>query len=234
MKKILPLVLILILMVGCFVGCGGDEDDAPIIPSVDFMLIDFSNFISDSNSAVNGNEIKGVDDSNWGLATSIVKPWIDLISITFDTPVKAFKSTSGMNASQSGDKWEWSSIGSVKAKLIGETSGSQVKWELYVDDAKLMTGTSNTDGNSGQWIFSSQTNPLQIDWKKSGTKVETITYTSNGTSIKYGLSPASGFNFHYTLSSSEIEWNATKDGRIKINTGDWQCWGTSYQNIDCK
>ena len=224
-------------MAGSFAGCKKkDKGVAPIIPSLDFALIDFRNFNSASQSTINNFESKAVPSSNWEYAAFIVKPWIDLTSTTFDTPLKAFRSASGMNASQSGDKWEWSSTGSVKARLIGETSGSQVKWELYVDDAKCMTGTSNTDGNSGQWIFSSQTTNLQIDWSKSGTSVGTIKYTSNSATIEYGLSPASGFDFYYKLSGSDIEWNSTKDGRIKsagyLNE-DWQCWGASYQNMVC-
>jgi hypothetical protein len=60
MKKIIPLLFILILSTGFFTGCKKDKGEPPVLPPQESMNIDFTNFISVTKSAVQ----KGTANSN--------------------------------------------------------------------------------------------------------------------------------------------------------------------------
>ena len=264
MKKFISSALILFLISGSFISCRKkDKGYPPILPVAETMLIDFSDFTS-----VNSLGVKGIDQSNWTTAVEIVSPWRELIA-DLSIPVSACKAATGREASHvSGSKWEWRYTVNVagatyNVRLTGETSGFQVKWEMYVSGAgsggfsefKWLTGTSNTNGTEGKWMFNesytSQTDLLQIEWKRSGTKIEKIKYTylKNGLNkdayIEYG-SASSSYDFYYTVhyynellgkfSDVSIEWIHLKNGRIKsadYNDGNWKCWDEYQINGEC-
>jgi hypothetical protein len=90
--------------------------------------------------------------------------------------------------------WEWSYefdyfTSTYKARMTGELRSDDVKWDMYLekvgigsfDEFKWFEGTSNLDGNSGQWIlYHSSEFPeevLQLDWSKSGNEVSEVKYT---------------------------------------------------------
>ena len=238
----------------------------PVLPSAETIQIDFSNFILSSGAAANDFDIKGSADANWKTAADIVSSWRTLTTVTLAVPITAYKTAVGYNASHvSGNKWEWSynvnvSAATYKVRLIGETSGSHVKWEMYVSrdgsggfsEFKWLDGISDTKGTEGKWTFlesnTSQTALLQIEWKKSGTKIETVkyTYVKDNSFIEFGL--VSGkYDFYYNVKNfntlldkylyAEIEWTHTsKAGRIKSADyldGAWKCWDTQYMDMVC-
>ena len=206
--------------------------DPPTLPPAETMQIDFSNFILASRSA----NAKGVTSFNWEKAVEIVSSWRTFAA---DIPVTAYKGVAGQKASHiSGAKWEWSQSSN---RLTGETAGSQVKWEMYVSNAKRLDGTSNIAGTEGKWtLYEGQTAVLQIDYTNSGGKI-TYTYQKEGNNkgafIEFG-SASGAYNFYYTVryynaglnkfSEANIEWNnATKAGRIRSAdylNGAWQQW----------
>ena len=252
-------------------NCRKKHKIPPILPPAETMLIDFSNFILTSGATVNIFNVKGTDDANWRTAAEITSPWRTLTDVMLSVPITAYKTVAGYNASNvSGNKWEWRcntniSGATYKVRLIGETSGSQVKWEMYVSrdgtdgftEFKWLDGTSNIAGTKGQWTLyedhTAQTTALlQIDWKRSGTKIEKVKYTyvkdgqSKNAYIEFG--PASGgYDFYYTVhyynttlgkfSDVNIEWNHTsKVGRIQSSDyldGTWKCWDAQKINVAC-
>jgi hypothetical protein len=269
MKKILSFTLIIFLLLATFMSCREKYRVPPVLISSETMQIDFDNFILTAAVPINSFGVKGTDDANWKTASEIVSPWRTLTAVTLSVPFTAYKTAVSYNASHlSGNKWEWSYNAIVagvtyKVRLIGGISGSQVKWEMYVSrdgsggftEFKWIDGTSNTNGTEGKWTFyenhTSQTALLQIDWTKSGTKIEKIKYTylKAGTSkdayIEYG--PASeGYDFFYKahyynetfgrFSDADIKWVHNKEGRIKSNDyldTNWQCWDDQKMNAAC-
>ena len=233
-----PQLFLMITVVAAltFAGCrvkDKDKGDPPTLPPAETMQIDFSNFILTAKSA------KGAEDNNWTTAAEIVSPWRTLAA---DIPVTAYKGAANQKANHvSGAKWEWSQSGT---RLTGETTGSQVKWEMFVSDVKRLDGTSNTDATEGKWtLYEGQTALLQVDWKKTGTKIEPVKYTytkdgnNKGAYIECG-SMSGSYDFYYSVryynatlgkfSEARIEWNnASKAGRIRSAdylNGEWKEW----------
>ena len=269
MKKIISFALILFLISGNFISCRKKNKYPPTLLPVETMLIDFSDFILTYGTSGNIIGAKGITGDNWQFAADIVSDWRTLITRELSIPVSAYKvAATGYEASHlSGNKWEWSYNANVagalnKVRLIGETSGFQVKWEMYISkdgsdgfsEFKWLAGTSNTNGTEGKWIFqesnTSQIDFLQIDWTRSGTKIEKIKYTflksglSKDSYIEYGAASGS-YDFSYAVyyynpdlvkfSDVSIEWNASKEGRIKSTDfdGEWKCWDTYKINASC-
>ena len=233
----LPHLLIIGIAVLMLLSCKKkDKGDPPNLPPAETMQIDFSNFILASHSISSGFDAKGTNDANWTTAVEIVSPWRTLSA---DIPVSSYRSATSQGASHvSGAKWEWSNS---NVRLTGETTGAQVKWEMFVSDIKRLDGTSNTSATEGKWtIYEGQTPLLQIDYTDSGKKI-TYTYLKDGQNkgayIEFGSTQGS-YNFYYKVryyntnltkfSEADIEWNhTTKAGRIcsaDYLDGSWKQW----------
>ena len=187
-------------------------------------------------------DAKGVTSFNWEKAVEIVSSWRTFAA---DIPVTAYKGVAGQKASHiSGAKWEWSQSSN---RLTGETTGAQVKWEMFVSDIKRLDGTSNTAGTEGRWtVYEGQTPLLQIDYTDSGKKI-TYSYLKDGQNkgayIEFGSTTGS-YNYYYKVryyntnltkfSEADIEWNhTTKAGRIRSADyldGAWKQWDS--QKVD--
>ena len=260
MKIFLSFALIFILMSAAFISCRQKEKgDPPTLPPAETMQIDFSNFIVTYGASLSSLDVKGIDDSNWRTAAGIVFPWQEFTDLI---PVRVYKAAVGYNAFLlSGSKWEWRydvyAGAEYEVRLTGETSKTQVKWEMYVSSGsfpefKWLEGTSNINGNSGSWtLYESHDSPttlLQIDWTKAGANIEKIKYTylKSGTNkdsyIEYG-SASGDYNFYYTVhyynesldkfSDTNIEWRKPSNaGRIYLD-GAWRCWNDQRNNILC-
>lgn len=203
MKKSLFLLLAFIL-VPLFNGCdeSTEEPDAPEIPPIETMVLDFSNFNNSDEQALLPYEVNGLLKSdaeaatikNWFSATLTVAFWQIALVLTLAVPVAAFTNSFNQTPNYLGDsKWEWSynvSEGGVyTVRMTGEIRTNDVKWELYVskdgvgkfDEFMWFEGTSNLDGMAGSWTLNHSAdhpNPvIQIDWKKSGNEIGEIKYT---------------------------------------------------------
>ncbi|HUX96048.1 MAG TPA: hypothetical protein VMV47_09975 [Bacteroidales bacterium] len=241
MKKVFTLTLIIILMSGSFSGCKKDKGDPPGLPPAESMLIDFSNFISNSKSADLGFENKGTENLNWETAALIVGTWRTIIAVTLAIPVASFKVAVDQDPVYLSDKkWQWSynvsAAGVIyKARLTGAIVASDVQWEMYIaregadafPEFKWFEGTSKLDGTGGQWTIAEsntvQTPILQIDWTKSGTEIGTIKYTylksgnSNGAYIEYGITN-NAYNAYFTVHYYSTTLVKFSDVNIEWNT----------------
>ena len=222
MKKLLSLTLILILSACFFTSCKKDKGVAPVMPPLESMTIDFSNFATQKKAAGLLSDQKGTQNSNWDFAATVALVWKQLINATLLIPVTSFKLAVDQDpVFLSGKTWQWSynvTVASVvyKARLTGEIRASDVLWKMYITkegsggftDFLWFEGTSKLDGTGGQWKLneSSQSTGamLQIDWTKSGTSVGMVTYTYvkndsfQDSSIEYGLR-TSTLNAYYTI-----------------------------------
>ena len=134
MKKIIPLLFILILSTGFFTGCKKDKGEPPVLPPQESMNIDFTNFISVTKSAVQ----KGTANSNWEFAAVTAGIWNLIINTTLAVPVAAFKeAVNQVPVYISTKNWQWSYTvtlpsGTYKARLTGLIRASDVQWKMYI------------------------------------------------------------------------------------------------------
>jgi hypothetical protein len=198
MNKLFAILLIIILVTGLFPGCEKKKDNPPVLPPVETMKIDFSNFIAPAKSGKIENEIKGVtaaEKTNWTLAATVAGVWNTILAVNLVVPVASFAvAVNKTPVYLDNKKWEWkydfNVIGATyKARLTGQIRTTDVKWEMYIsregigafDELLWYEGTSNLDGKSGQWVLNnSQAFPepmLQIDWEVEGSSIGNIKYT---------------------------------------------------------
>jgi len=222
MKKLFSLCLIVLFSSGFFTSCKKNNGDPPELPPQESMLIDFSNFTSQTKSAIGISELKGTNNSNWEFAALVAMKWKYILTTTLAIPVSSFKLAIDQDPVFVDNKtWQWSysvtpADVTYKARLTGQIGSTDVTWKMYITkegssgfaEFLWFEGTSKLDGTGGQWIFNhSSASPeavLQIDWTKSGTAIGTITYTylkndSFKTSyIEYGLT-TNTLNAYYTI-----------------------------------
>lgn len=266
MKKLLSLGLILILITTLFAGCKKDHGNPPVLPPAESMTIDFSNFSTLKKGSDFVSDQKGTENSNWEFAAIVATAWKLVVSAPLIIPVASFKVAVDQNPVFLSEKtWQWSynvTVASVtyKARLTGQIGATNVIWKMYITEGTKaeflwFEGTTNSDGNSGQWILNeSSSSPvplITIDWTKTGSSIGTVkyTYVKSGTFkdsyIEYGLTSAT-LNAYYTVhyynglkfSDVNIEWNTTThNGRVKcldyLGDSTWHCWDSNRVNVTC-
>ena len=189
MKKTTTKILIfLILGIGLF-SCDKTETlkTAPELPPLESMVFDFSKF-----NLYKSAEISNV---NWIYSATTVSFWGTILATTLAVPVAAFHSAVGHQPAKINDSaWQWQYdvdgfTSTYTARLVGKLESGHIKWEMYIsktginsfDEFLWFEGTSEPDGNSGQWIlyFSPEYKDklLQIDWVKEGENIGQVKYT---------------------------------------------------------
>lgn len=239
MKKLFSFSLMIILLTGLFSGCEKKEPaSAPVLPQVATMSIDFSNFAY-TKSATSEADFKSIvvaDKSNWIVAATIAGIWNAVLAVNMAIPVESFKlAVNTKPVFVSNNTWEWDYnfkvIGATyKARLTGQTTSGDVKWEMYISKEGIgafpellwFEGTSKPDGTSGQWILNhSQQFPeplLKIDWEGAGSGISNIKYTYirdkkddrttdffKNSFIEYGLTPNALNAFYNVHQSTGVE-----------------------------
>ncbi|MEL6536340.1 MAG: hypothetical protein AAFQ98_13070 [Bacteroidota bacterium] len=159
--------------------------------------------------------------------------------------------------------WHWSyTVGDTASAtqlicdLYGTLSNEQINWEMNLTKTDAFsefvwyTGVSRLDETSGSWTVyrdpeGTPRSFLQIDWDRDTTAgTGTIRYTDiddtdggDGNYIEAGRVDGATYDSYFTISGNdllEIEWNkTTKEGRVRRNNGDWSCWDTDLEDIDC-
>ncbi len=225
MKKLLALTLLLVLTASILSTCKKDNGKAPVLPPLESLTIDFTNFATLKKSANTIADTKGTNNSNWEFAATVAGIWKGILTTTLAVPVSAFKLAIDQDPVFLSNKtWQWSySVSAVgityKARLTGQLSGTDVLWKMYVTregtggftEFVWFSGTSKVDGSGGQWILNeSAAVPeafLQIDWTKTDATVGSVKYTfvknndaHKGGYIEYGLTSGAlnaFYNIHY-------------------------------------
>lgn len=258
MKKNTILIFSLLLAL-FFAGCNDDEntDQAVSLPPFNSMVIDFGELTSTTKSVTINND--GATYVNWTYSAVSVGFWNVIIGTTFAVPVAAFKTAFNHSPQKIDDKqWQWSYnvdgfTSQYTARLVGTLETNQIQWEMYItktginDFAEFLwfEGTSDLDGESGQWIlYHSPTFPeevVHIDWEKTGEEVGSVKYTYvrqldddrqpndfKNSTLTYGLQDAS-FDAYVTIHvysataddfiDSQIEWSrADYSGHVMSET----------------
>ncbi len=247
MKQIVAFTILALFFFSC--EKENSTEVAPVLPPVETMIIDFGKMAGNTKSAE-------IAKTNWLYSATTVGWWSVILGTTFAIPVEAFRSAIKVEPTYIDNlTWQWQYTvngftSQYTARLTGKLQSQEVKWEMYVtktgiqsfDEFLWFEGTSNIDGNSGQWIlYHSAAFPektIQIDWKKETEKVGEIKYTYvrekndqgqadnfNGSTLTYGLQNTDFdifVNVHaynadnIGFNDSFIEWNSTNyTGHVK-------------------
>lgn len=173
---------------------------------------------------------------------------------TYDEDMEAWHWTFTVgDTASSGAQYTCDLYGSV------DTETDQVAWEMYLTSAGVFenflwyTGLSDMDRSGGSWTVYRDPEGnsrafLGITWERdtvAGTatlRYENIDATSSGEGgfIEAGRRDGETYDRYFTISNAdngnltEIEWNATvKEGRYRVNNGNWNCWDASLEDIQC-
>jgi hypothetical protein len=254
MKKFAIGTGLILIMAFSFSHCKKDNPKAPTLPPKETMSTNFSVPVKTSKSGIKGDPTQ----VNYGVSALTAAYWNAVLGITLAVPVATFYKSFESTPKYLGDKkwqWEYSVIvvgGTYDGRLVGTVRQNDVKWEMFVSKtgvgafAEFMwfEGTSNLDGNGGQWIlYESPTvneKVIQIDWTRTNDTIGNIKYTyvresDNGVAaqlslnsyINYGLQEGdynAFYNIHFNTRDNEanpfydvlIEWNTTQFyGHIK-------------------
>jgi len=196
MKKFFSLLIPVMLLTVILTGCSKDKGKAPVLPTLNTVVIDFSDFevAKSAGAQVAAKDIPDPDE-NFMFSAETVELWDKIISEDLAVPVKALQTAQGGTAKSIADKtWEWNVsftnvLNTYTGRIVGKILSDKVEWEIYIKSTGTpsfaefvwVEGTSAPDGKSGRWIMNyNNTFPepyLQIDWTKTTTSVTPITYT---------------------------------------------------------
>lgn len=226
MKKLIYFALILILTAGITTSCKKKQGDPPVLPPVESMKIDFSNFTSGTKSAeIAGieNGVKGIENGNFTYAASVAGFWNLILTLNLVVPVASFAEAFNHDPEFiENSTWQWVySVnvvgGTYKARLTGQIRANDVKWEMFVTKEGIgafpefmwFEGTSALSGDSGQWMLNhSAAFPeefLKIDWVRENETVGDIKYTYvRAKKDDRSTDPANGSYIEYGLQNSTL------------------------------
>ena len=190
MKHFIAILLSSLLLFSCGTDddTGGINGTAPILPSIETMVIDFGEMTNTTKST-------DTPESNWFYSASSVVIWNAIIGSTFAVPVACFSAAANQTPTQINDltwQWEYSvnyNNNSYQARLQGIFISNQIQWKMYVansgidpfDEFLWFEGTSEIGRRSGEWIFyhspGFQERMIEIDWTTDGEQVGEITYS---------------------------------------------------------
>jgi len=249
MKKLFSLLMLISAFAVCFVNCKKDKGDPPLLPPYESMIIDFSNFSSQSKSSMEASGTKGVNNSNWEYASKVARGWESLINSYLEVPMASLKVTSAYDPGYLSEKtWQWSYSFTAagqpyKAKLVGEIRSTDILWKMYITkegsgaytDFLWFEGTSLPDASAGEWLVKeSNASPVElfkINWTASASEVTTVKYeymksgSLDGSTISYGLT-SGALNSYYVVHYYESALAKFSDVDIK--------WSSTTKNGNVK
>ena len=252
MNDLLTLLLIAVISGALvFSGCKKDDGgDAPELPPMESLLMDFSDFDDPSDTLSTKKE--QVSYYNWGVAFLNVAFWNAYITVGLAIPVASYAEALRQTPVYLGDnQWEWNYSVTVNAqtytaKLQAERiSNEEFTATMYIsgsgafafNDFKWFEGTVRYDHTHALWtLYESPLNPvelLSVEWNRdweAGTGDITYTVTKTGITetgsyISFAIDPAWTYDAVYTISLSThialIEWSRqTRAGRVKCTAWD--------------
>ncbi len=276
MKKSISVILSIAVFNLVFLSCERHKDEPPELPLLASMTIDFSDFLQNQKSAV--DDLKAAEDAtsnNYGFAALNVGVFSLFLGVVLAVPTSAFWNSFSVDPVFVGEAtWEWTKeytafAASYTSRLTGQVRANDVKWEMYIskagiggfDEFKWYEGTSDLDGNAGQWILNyDNEHPvpvLQIDWEREGEEIGVITFTNimeetleGEPNDEYGSYIEAGkivgdLDAYYDIYMADtgydvdIEWSTTEyNGQVMclawFQDSDWHCWDGDGYDIDCE
>lgn len=199
MKNKMKIVYVLLAFVLVFsISCEKtDKNDtnsnALVLPPYESMVVDFSAFLDDSNSAKTASTAK--IGGNWLYPRLAIGFWNTALLTKLAIPVASFKGAFAHDPEFLGENtWQWTYTvdgftSEYTARLTGELTSEEVIWKMYVTKVGIegfeeflwFSGVSDLDAMSGEWIlYQSPEHPnrmLHIEWSRENDDVGSIKYT---------------------------------------------------------
>jgi len=235
--------LLALLLISGFSFRSCNKEQAPELPPVSSMVMDFSDF-QDSKKAADATEETYV---NWVHSAAIVLIWNTITTVTMAVPVTAYTAMLDQKPVYLGDNtWQWSAnvtigLTNYTGKLVGtRISNDEFTMEMYIsaigvinyDEWKWFEGTIRYDHTHAEWtLYENPTSPstflsieYNIDFEADNYDIKYTNIqpesTENGSWIQYAYDSADTvYNSSYVISASantiDIEWSREdKDGRV--------------------
>lgn len=260
--KAVVLAMAFVLFMAMFTACTQKDKDAPKLPPIESMVIDFTKFPKDEGKTTDETATK----NNFGFAAVNVGWWSTVLVVNLAIPVAAFYESFNHDATYSAalEKWTWTysfnAGGMHTARLEATLNGiDEVHWEMYISKAGAysdflwFSGNTKTDESAATWqLMKNPTAPvsyININYARSSSASADIRYTlvepgiDSGSYIEYGATtnPLNAFYNIYLANGNNltnINWNTTsKEGRVKslvhFGNDEWQCWNTMLEDTEC-
>lgn len=213
-----------------------DKNQAPVIPPLSSMVIDFDAFSTELKSSQTA-----VTHRNFVAAGVTIATWNHVLASILVVPVKAFHHSFESTPVYIGENaWQWSYNVDVlgithNARLVGTIRENDVKWEMFITRGGIaplnnflwFEGTSALDRKSGQWrLNNGPVNPgevLRVDWQKSGDKVGQVKYTymfAAATDRADQLTVGSNLTFGLTTNQLNAFYNIVFNTRDRVGQPD--------------
>lgn len=262
MKRRNPYFSYLLMSVTLFLySCNtsnSSNNTPPELPSPETMTIDMSEMESVSSKAP-----AKVAESNFNVALLTVGVTKIILEANLAIPKALVTAAQNASVESTGDgEWEWNYVTDANSQNFGVRltasidDSEQVLWNFYVtnsfgnlEDALFFTGTSDLEGNSGNWTYfdlNSQNEVSTIEWERTDNSVSVrldvesdrndnlgdyISYEFDGTLKTVTFFDASE-NATTTISFN-IETNTGFIISPNYNEGAKSCWDENLNNIVC-
>lgn len=219
-----------------------EEMDPPVLPPIESMLMDFSDF--EQGTAKSATALKSNTYYNWGYSAFTVGIW-NLVATGYSIiPVKAYLVALDQDAEYLGDQqWEWSyefqlegisyKATLLAARLNNEAFSAEMRIGLAAmpkQGVKWFDGVIRYDHTHASWTIYEEglTQLLGIEWNKDfESGMADLTYTAlevgspeEGSYIMWMTSPGEALDASFDISTAEsmvqIQWNTESlEGRVK-------------------
>ncbi|MDX1585827.1 MAG: hypothetical protein R3222_03750 [Balneolaceae bacterium] len=254
-------ITILTFVIAIFFGitaCGDNstsvtEEEPPALPNLEYSQPDVSYF---ENTTV---KLKSASQ-NFLTAKSTVLSFSSLSSIGM-LYGNILQSAPQGEGSLNDGTWEWTYSynyqgASSEMRVTAQESGNSISWAVYwsysdsevtIEDYKLMEGTTQNDGLTGNWTFNSfgaeSSTPIPLltsSWVTDGEgeseiDIEILDDSSGDVAISYDKA-GSEFLMQVTFETggdnTEIGWNTeTNLGYIQLGSDAPLCWDSSNNTV---
>lgn len=263
LQTISGILCVLFLLISCKDNTSSAPDDPPQLPPARSMEMDFSTFQNQQNS---GSKVQTADNFSRAVVTAVIMK--AAVDINLAIPKALLRAASNAEAELNADEeWEWSyskteGENMYAVRLVAAREGDDtVNWEFYVTNSELaldnvlfFSGTTNSDGTEGTWIYYNlQGSELQqevsrVDWIVNGKddvqlRLEITSDRNNhlGDYIDYTFDGTYKTAVYYDASdeaTTEIQLTVdTNVGYIvtpNYNGGQQSCWDSDFQDVACE
>lgn len=260
-RKYIPIILAVALLNFGLAGCGDNstgatDEEPPSLPNLEYSQPDVSYF---ENTNVPAKSIS----NNFLTAKSTVMGYSSISSLVM-LYGNILSTAPQEEASFNDGIWEWIYSYSIEGttsemRITAEESGGSISWAVYwtfsdgevnVEDYKLMEGTSQNNGLTGNWIFNSfeaESNTpipfLTSSWVTDGENeseinIEILDGSSSDGDVSISFDKVGAeFLMLVTVEEAssenvEIGWNTdTNLGYIQQGSDDPLCWDSSNNTV---
>jgi len=259
-RKFLHSFLAIAIITFTFTACGDNstgttEEEPPALPNLEYSQPDVSYF-ENTNAPMKSVSNNFLAAKNTVLSFSSLSSIGQLYGNILETAPEG-------EASFSDGVWEWTYSysfegASSEMRITAEESGNSISWAVYlsysdgqvtIENYKLMEGTTQNDGLTGNWTFNSfetdSSTPvpfLTSNWVTDGESESEITIEILGEGSNGGVTISfdkAGAEFLMLVNSEsaggeniEIGWNTdTNLGYIQQGSEGPLCWDSSNNTV---